>query len=215
MTSLPSAPASNPFLRQCLVGRVFCAKQPDTLWIADITRIPTQVGPVFLAGVLDVFSRRVVGWALEHRETSDLVSSALTQAAAHRSANGVIHHSDQGAQYTSASFLQVCRQVCREREIRVSMGSVGDCYDNAMCESFTTGTSAQGARRFTALKCELVDRCSWPDRAAAHRALFTYIDGYDKLFTYIDGYDNTRRLHSALGYRSPVEYERMHAHRLR
>jgi putative transposase len=168
-----------------LVERSFTATGPDELWVGDITQIPTAAGPLHLAVVIDVFSRRVVGWAMRSRSTAALTVAAVEQAAQYRAASGVIHHSDQGAQYTSQAF----RRHCRHGRIRVSMGSVGDCYDNALCESF-----------FATLKCELVRRHRWRTRQEARRAIFAYIDGFY----------NTRRLHSAIGYRSPITYERMH-----
>jgi len=166
------------------VERDFSAIRPDTLWLGDITHVPTQAGTLYLAVVIDAFSRRVVGWAMRSRETTALVAAAVDMAAQHREAAGVIHHSDQGVQYTSLAFMQHCRK----HQIQVSMGSVGDCYNNAMCESF-----------FATLECELLQRARWRTHTEARREIFTFIEGFY----------NRRRLHSALGYRSPIIYERM------
>ena len=166
------------------VDRCFTAEAPNELWLGDITHVATPAGTLYLAVVIDAFSRRVIGWAMRSRETTALVTAALDMATQHRRAAGVIHHSDQGAQYTSLAFTRHCQQ----HRIRVSMGSVGDCYDNAMCESF-----------FATLECELLQRERWQTHAEARRAIFTYIEGFY----------NRRRLHSALGYRSPITYERM------
>ncbi|QQS46490.1 MAG: IS3 family transposase [Acidobacteriota bacterium] len=114
-----------------LVNRNFRAEAPNRLWVADITYVPTQVGFLYLAVVLDVFSRRIVGWHMGNNLRTDLVLNALQMAINQRQPEGVVHHSDQGTQYTSLAF----GQRCREAGIRPSMGSVGDCYDNAMCEA--------------------------------------------------------------------------------
>ena len=127
------------------------------------------------------------------RMRTELVLSALDMAAQQRRPEDTIHHSDQGSQYTAIAF----GQRCRDAGVRPSMGSVGDCYDNAMCESFTTGTSAQGARRFATLECELIDRESYASRTEARLSLFDYIEGWY----------NPRRIHSSLDYRSPMNYE--------
>jgi transposase InsO family protein len=111
-----------------LVERNFVAAAPNRLWVADITYIPTWAGFLYLAVVLDVFSRRIVGWAMETSLRTELVLKALNQ----RRPAAVIHHSDQGRQYTSLAF----GQRCRDAGVRPSMGSSGDCFDNAMCESF-------------------------------------------------------------------------------
>ena len=126
-----------------LVVRQFVAEGPNALWVADITYVPTWVGFLYLAVVLDVWSRKIVGWAIAAHLRTSLVTSALDMAVTQRSPVDVIHHSDQGCQYTSIEF----GKRCREEGIRPSMGSVGDCYDNAMCESF-----------FATLECELIDR---------------------------------------------------------
>jgi putative transposase len=126
-----------------LVDRDFEADAPDKLWIADITYVPTLRGFLYLAVVLDVWSRKIVGWSMANHLRTDLVIAALEMAILNRNAEGVIFHSDQGTQYTSIDFGERCKRA----GIRPSMGSVGDCYDNAMCESF-----------FATLECELLDR---------------------------------------------------------
>ena len=168
-----------------LVNRQFLAAQPNRLWVADMTYVPTWVGFVYLAVVLDVWSRRVVGWAIGEQMTADLVLSALNMAIAQRRPDNVIHHSDQGSQYTSIAFGERCRKM----GVRPSMGTVGDAYDNAMAESF-----------FASLECELIDRRSFRSKTDARMALFTWIEGWY----------NPRRRHSALDYQSPVNFERQH-----
>ncbi len=166
-----------------LVDRKFTASAANQLWVADMTYIPTAVGFLYLAVVLDVWSRKIVGWAMSSRLITQVVLDALAMALEQRRpAAGVIHHSDQGCQYTSIEF----GKRCREAGVRPSMGSVGDCFDNAMCESF-----------FATLECELLDRTRFVDRAAAELAVFDFIEGFY----------NTRRRHSALGYLSPLAFE--------
>jgi putative transposase len=166
-----------------LVQRNFTASAANQLWVADITYIPTWEGFLFLAVVLDVWSRRIVGWAFAPHLRTELVLEALGMAIRRRCPDDVIHHSDQGCQYTSIAF----GKRCREAGVRPSMGSVGDCFDNALCESF-----------FATLECELIDRQSFRTRAEARREVFEFIEGWY----------NTHRRHSALEYNSPVEYER-------
>ena len=125
--------------------------------------MPTWAGFIYLAVVLDVWSRRIVGWAIGETMSSGLVISELNMALAMRSPDGVIHHSDQGSQYTSLVF----GKRCREMGVRPSMGSVGDAYDNAMAESF-----------FASLECELLKRTVLPTKSAARTALFSYIEGW-------------------------------------
>jgi putative transposase len=169
-----------------LVDRKFVADAPNQLWVADITYIPTWSGFLFLAVVLDVFSRRIVGWAMANHLRTELVLQALDMAIWRRRPESVIHHSDQGTQYTSIAF----GRRCKEAGIRPSMGSVGDCYDNAMCESF-----------FATLECELLDR----------RSFKTQHEAGLEVFDFIDGWYNPRRRHSALGYLSPNNFERRKA----
>ena len=166
-----------------LVNRQFSAEAPDQLWVADMTYIPTWAGFIYLAMVLDACSRKVVGWAVGEQMTSELVVSALNMALAMRQPEGVIHHSDQGSQYTSIAF----GSRCKEMGVRPSMGTVGDAYDNAMAESF-----------FATLECELIARRTWKSKAEARTALFTWIEGWY----------NPRRRHSALGHQSPMNFER-------
>jgi putative transposase len=169
-----------------LVNREFRADGPNKLWVADITQIPTRGAPLYLAMILDVWSRKVVGTAIGDAMPAELVVRALDQAFIRRRPNGVIHHSDQGAQYTSLAFTKRCRAF----NVRVSMGSVGDCYDNAMAESF-----------FATLEAELFGIVPvFATRQECERAVFWFIEGFY----------NTTRLHSALGYRSPNEFESAH-----
>ncbi len=168
-----------------LVERKFEADGPDKLWVADITYVPTWLGFLFLAVVIDVWSRKVVGWATANHLKTELVLAALDMAVAQRQPSGVIHHSDRGTQYTSVAFGQRCKQA----GVLPSMGSVGDAYDNALCESF-----------FASLECELLDRYAFKSQAEARLAVFRYIEGWY----------NPHRRHSALDYQSPVNYERKH-----
>jgi putative transposase len=165
-----------------LVERDFTASGPDRLWVADITYIPTWSGFLYLAVVVDAWSRRVVGWSMARHLRTELVLSALEMALWRRRPGNVIHHSDQGCQYTSIAF----GQRCREAGVRPSTGSVGDCFDNAMCESF-----------FATLECECLDRERFRTRSDARMAVFDFIEGFY----------NPHRRHSALDYESPVSYE--------
>jgi putative transposase len=166
-----------------LVDRNFTAEKPDQLWVADITYVPTSVGFLYLAVVLDACSRRIVGWSMATTLATSLVLDALEMALTTRRPNEVIHHSDQGSQYTSLEF----GRRCREAGVRPSMGSVGDAYDNAMCESF-----------FATLECEFLARRRFKTLAEARMALFQFIEGFY----------NRRRRHSSIGYLSPIDYER-------
>jgi len=167
-----------------LVNRNFTVDQRDQLWVADITYIPTWAGFLYLAVVLDAWSRRVVGWAMATHLRTELVLEALSMALGQRRPAAVIHHSDQGSQYTSIAF----GKRCREAGVRPSMGSVGDCFDNAMCESF-----------FATLECELLDR----------RRFRTQIDARMAVFDFVEGWYNNHRRHSALGYLSPMDFEKL------
>ena len=169
-----------------LVDRTFAAQGPNQLWVADITYVPTARGFLYVAVVLDVWSRRIVGWAMTTTLTTDLVLTALDMAVRARQPRDVIHHSDHGCQYTSLAF----GHRCREAGVRPSMGSIGDCYDNAMCESL-----------FATLECELLDRHRFQTPAEARLAIFDFIEGFY----------NTHRRHSALGYLSPLAFERRYA----
>ena len=168
-----------------LVKREFVADGPNQLWVADMTYVPTWAGFIYLAIVLDVWSRRVVGWAIGEQMTAELVLAALNMALQQRRPDGVVHHSDQGSQYTSIAFGERCKKM----GVRPSMGTVGDAYDNAMAESF-----------FASLECELIDRRSWHTKTEARLALFTWIEGWY----------NPRRRHSSIGQISPANFERKH-----
>jgi putative transposase len=165
-----------------LVDRNFVASGPNELWVGDITFVPTASGFLYLAVVLDAWSRKIVGWAMANHLRAELVLDALEMAVGQRRPKDVIHHSDQGSQYTSLAF----GKRCKEAGVRPSMGSVGDAYDNAMCESF-----------FATLECELLHRRRFASQAEARMACFSFIEGWY----------NPVRLHSALGYRSPMVYE--------
>jgi putative transposase len=173
-----------------LVKRQFVATGINQLWVADMTYIPTWVGFLYLAVVTDVFSRKVVGWAFGARQTADLVVAALNMALFTRKPQSVIHHSDQGSQYTSILFGKRCEQM----GVRPSMGSVGDAYDNAMAESF-----------FATLECELIARHSWKTHTEARLAIFTWIESWY----------NPHRRHSGLGQISPMNFEKKHAEKQR
>jgi len=166
-----------------LVNRDFSSPERDRLWVADITYIPTAAGFLYLAVVLDVWSRRVVGWSMATHLRTQLVLAALDMALEQRRPREVIHHSDQGSQYTSIAFGQRCQQA----GVRPSMGSVGDCFDNALCESF-----------FATLECELLERHRFKTPQEARGAVFEFLEGWY----------NRHRRHSALGYLSPAEFER-------
>ena len=169
-----------------LVDRDFSATGPNRLWVTDITFIPTAAGFLYLAVVLDAWSRRIVGWSMANHSRTELALAALEMALGQRRPCDTILHSDQGSQFTSLAF----GNRCREAGVRPSMGSVGDAYDNAMCESF-----------FASLECELLDRRRFASQAEARMAVFSFIEGFY----------NPVRLHSALGYRSPITYEKEHA----
>ena len=165
-----------------LVERQFVASEPNQLWVADITYVPTWAGFLFVAIVLDVFSRRVVGWAMATHLRKELVLDALNMAIYRRKPKNVIHHSDQGCQYTSIAF----GKRCKEAGVQPSMGSVGDCYDNAMCESFNA-----------TLECELLIKHRFKNQREASLAVFDFIEGWY----------NPRRRHTSIGNISPMEFE--------
>ena len=171
-------------VREDHLRRQFVAAAPNQRWTADITYIPTWAGFLYLAVVLDVFSRRIVGWAMADHLRTELVVSALEMALWNRRpAPGVIHHSDHGCQYTSLAF----GARCQDAGVVPSFGSRGDCYDNAITEAF-----------FATLECELLARQTFRTPTQARTALFDYIEGFY----------NPHRRHSALDYCSPAEYER-------
>ncbi len=165
-----------------LVRRRFLAGSPNQLWVADMTYVPTWGGFIYLAVVIDVWSRRVVGWSIGEHMRAELVLAALNMAIETRKPDAVVHHSDQGSQYASLAF----GKRCQDMGVRPSMGTVGDAYDNAMAESF-----------FASLECELLDRRRFKTKTEARLAVFTWIEG-----SY-----NPRRRHSALGQISPINFE--------
>jgi putative transposase len=174
-----------------LVERQFSPDGPNQLWVADVTYLRTWEGWLYLAAVQDAYSRRIVGWSMADHMRAELVVDALEMAVRRRRpAPGLIHHSDQGSQYVSLAF----GQAARDAGIARSMGSRGDCFDNAVAESF-----------FATLKKELVHRHSWPTRQALTSEVFEYIEGF---------YNRTRR-HSTLGMLSPADYEQAHSSRAR
>jgi putative transposase len=168
-----------------LVNRQFRAEGPDRLWVTDITQHRTGEGWVYAAVVLDVFSRRVVGWSIADHLRTELVADALDMARLRRKPVGTVVHSDRGTQYTSWLF----GHRLREAGLLGSMGRVASAFDNAMIESF-----------FGSMQIELLDRRIWTTRAELATAIFEYIEAF---------YNPVRR-HSALDYRSPIDYERHH-----
>jgi putative transposase len=170
-------------LAEDLLKRNFAATEVDRVWVADITYVATAEGFLYLAFILDVHSRRIVGWAMESHLRTELVVDALQMAVWRRKpAPGLVHHSDQGVQYTALSFSERLREV----GITPSMGRTGSALDNAMAESFVS-----------TLKAELVSNLEFPTRQAAKTAIFEYLETFY----------NTRRLHSSLGYMSPADFE--------
>jgi putative transposase len=166
-----------------LLNREFSATAPNTKWVADITAIWTAQGWLYLAVVLDIFSRLVVGWAMDAHRDEALVDQAARMALARRHPEpGLLHHSDRGSQYTAADY----RELLAGYGIVVSMSGKGDCYDNALMESF-----------FGTLKSECVDREFYQSHAQARQSIFEYLEAFY----------NRQRLHSSLGYLSPVTYE--------
>ena len=166
-----------------LLDRNFIAAAPNRIWLADITYIETDQGWLYLAAVMDLFSRKVVGWAMRDHLRTELPAAALQMAiSAQRPGAGLIHHSDRGVQYASADY----RNVLRSAGFQASMSRKADCWDNAPMESF-----------FHTLKTELVHHRQYATRAEAQRDIFAYIEGF---------YNRTR-IHSAIGYISPIEME--------
>jgi putative transposase len=172
-----------------LLKRDFRADRPDHKWLTDITYIPTQEGWLYLAVILDLYNRGIVGWAMSERMTSALTTSALKMAIRERQpGDGLIHHSDQGSQYTDGTY----QDLLRDHGIQASMNGVGTWYDNAPMESF-----------FGTLKSELVH----------HRVYHTRDDARPDLFFYIEAFYNRRRRHSSLDYLSPEAYEQLYRER--
>jgi putative transposase len=165
------------------VQRRFAACTANRLWVADFTYVPTAMGVLYLAIVMDVYCRRIVGWSMREDMSTALVSDALQMALLQRRPTAVIHHSDHGSQYTSQAFAALCERA----GVSLSMGSLGDAYDNAMAESF-----------FATIKTELIHQYRFQSYAEARAAIFEYIEGWY----------NPHRRHSALGHLSPINYER-------
>jgi len=168
-----------------LVERQFAREEPDRLWVTDITEHPTREGKVYCAVVLDVFSRRVVGWSIDASPTAALVTNALGTAIEQRGPDGTVIHSDQGSQFTSWAFTRRAL----DSGLLPSMGSVGSCFDNAMIESF-----------WSRMQVELLDRRTWRTRVELANAIFEYLEIFH----------NRQRRHSALGMLTPVEFETRH-----
>jgi putative transposase len=170
-----------------LLDRNFVAEKPDRVWLADITYIPTGEGWLYLAVILDLFTRKLVGWAMREHMRVELTRAALTMAVQRRRPGpGLVHHSDRGSQYAAGDY----RKILQAATITQSMSRKGNRWDNAPMESF-----------FGTLKTERVHQCDYPDRDAARRDLFAYIEGYY----------NRRRIHSALGYITPQQADRKSA----
>jgi transposase InsO family protein len=184
-TTIPDPAATE---RADLIRRDFTADaaKVNARWCGDITYISTWEGWLYLATVIDIASRRVVGWATADHLRTDLVDQALTNAVTHRRPEpGVVFHSDRGCQYTSTQYARLADRL----GVTLSVGRTGQCWDNALAESF-----------FATIKRELINTRAWPTRAAAHHAIFEYIESWY----------NLRRRHSALDYRSPADYETDH-----
>lgn len=169
-----------------VLGRRFDVRQvgtPDRVWVSDLTYVPTREGWLYLAVILDLATRRVVGWAMGRTLEATLATDALEMALARRRpGRGLLHHSDRGVQYACAAY----REHLRSHGITCSMSKKGDCWDNAVAESF-----------FATLEWELIQGADWHTRSEARRALFHYIEVWY----------NRKRRHSSLGYRSPADYE--------
>lgn len=168
-----------------LVNREFARTEPNRLWLTDITEHRTFEGKVYCAVVLDAFSRRVVGWSIDSSQTANLVVNALGMAIENRQAEGVVIHSDHGTQFTSWAFTRRAL----DSGLVPSMGTIGDCYDNGMMESF-----------WARMQVELLNRRRWRTRLELANAIFEYLEIF---------HDRQRR-HSSLGMLSPIEYERRH-----
>lgn len=177
-------PAKKPAPFADLVGRRFSAEHPDRIWCGDITYVHTGEGFLYLASVIDVFSRRVIGWSIANHMRADMVCDALHMAIANRrgQVRGVIFHSDRGAQYGAGNFMELAKRA----GVRQSMGRVADCFDNSLAESF-----------FATLKGELLYRRSWSTREETRSALVHWIEAVY----------NRRRRHSSIRMLAPVVYE--------
>ena len=166
-----------------LLKQQFYAQRPNQIWVSDITYVWTSEGWLYVAAILDIWSRKIVGWAMSNRQTKELAIRALNQAIGRRPREtGIIHHSDRGSQYASNEY----KKVLNKYSFRQSMSKKGDCYDNAIMETF-----------FHTLKTELIYWEQYKTRAEARSSIFEYIEMFY----------NRERLHSSLGYNSPEEYE--------
>ena len=166
-----------------LLEQRFVASAPNQVWLADLTYVPTGEGWLYLAAVLDLATRKIVGWAMRDHLRTELAAAALVMATQRqRPAPGLVHHSDRGSQYAAGQY----RQLLAKAGMKASMSRTGNCYDNAPMESF-----------FHTLKVELVHQRRWATRDEARRDLFSYVEGYY----------NRQRMHSALGYLSPEQAE--------
>jgi len=166
-----------------LLMRNFTTSAPNLVWVTDVTELPTRTGSVFLAAILDLFSRRVVGWALSESNDTALARSALDRAvSARHPAHGLLHHSDRGSPYGSRDYIKALDSIGATR----SMSRTGDCWDNAVSESF-----------FSTLEYECIQGQVFVDISHIHHVVGNYIDGFY----------NSERLHSTLGYMSPIEFE--------
>lgn len=178
-------PAKGRVIAPDHIQRDFSAMRPNHKWVADITQLSTRQGWLYLAIVLDLYSRAVAGWAMRADKSSILVCDALKMAVQRRHpCEELFHHSDHGGQYTSDEF----QALLKKHHIAPSMGRTGDCYDNAAMESF-----------FASLKREAVQGCTYANRA----------EGRTDIFRYIEGFYNRQRLHSSIGYMAPLEYEQL------
>jgi len=167
-----------------LLKRDFTADAPNKKWVADITFIETREGWLYLSGVLDTYSRKIIGWAMDTFHDAELVKMALHMALLQRQPGaGLIHHSDRGSEYASSSY----QLLLQEQHIQASMSGTGDCYDNAMMESF-----------WATLK----------EECCGHRIFTSRNEAKAAIFEYIEVFYNRKRIHSSLGYRSPVDYEK-------
>jgi len=185
-----TVPSTVPVTIPDLVQRRFVASAPDQLWVTDLTYVRTWEGWLYVAAIVDVYSRKIVGWAMADHMRVELPLAALEMAVARRRPpRGLIHHSDRGSQYTSGDY----QQALTDAGILASMGRVGTCWDNALAESF-----------WAVLKNELIYTRAWPTRAGARTAIFDYIEAF---------YNPIRR-HSSLDFDSPNDYEYRHATRL-
>ena len=165
------------------VNREFDRDRPNEVWVSDLTYIPTQDGWLYLVVIIDLYSRKVIGWSMSEEMTTDVFLSALEMALGRRgNVSGLVHHSDRGSQYCGRAF----QSALRHHGITCSMSRQGDCYDNAVAESF-----------FATLKKELVYQCQFRDQESARRKIFEYIEVF---------YNRVRR-HSALGWLSPEQFE--------